>query len=822
MNKRLALIFSVIFFACCPISLAQTSESELYLVSQKALEDGFYDVAIRYVEQFLQTYPQTKKRSDAKLLLGQCYFFKGQFLKAFNTFQELAADPSIQDATLFWTGETYLKTKDYAQAKNYYKKTLDLYPRSDYAAQAAYALAWIDFELGRFDDAEEEFKNFLVNYPQHPLAEDAAFRIGECEYNATRYDSAIQAFRRYLQLFPRSNRLDQVYFYIAESFYYRQEFLESIKNYGLAAQETRNDRTHILTKTGIGWGYLRLRQFIDAQKAFDEAQKLSDEKKIPLEEPLFGLATLFTDTTDYPKALEVYQRIIANYPQSPRINEALLGKANILYISEKYPEAIEAYNQIISQQEKKTGDNTIIEKAGLGLAWTYLKSGNPSKAISTFQNVIGQTTNKIIKVSALTQIGDAYQDIGKFNEALTAYDTILQNFPDTPYTDYAQYRQGVALLKLEKVSSAILSFQSLQKNFPNSKYLAESGYYLGIAHFNKKEWLAAKECMAKFIRELPADHELQPDAHYILALCCQNLKEHDEAMKIFKKIERVYPQDILLAQKIRFGIAKNLYDKGAVAEALKEFKLILYKYPKTPVALDSLLWLGEYYSQIRDIKNSILYYEQIINDYPENLQRSEAIFALGEIFYKNGDYDTALGYFKQITPENGQNIYAKARLAIADTFAQQLSPQVAIETYENIVKNSPEFSRDAYLKMAEIYQKTDDREQAIVFYQKALESKENDTVKTLSNCEILFSIADLYELSGNLQKAVEEYLRIPYLYPSETKWVVKSYLRAARIFENKEDWAQAKTSYEKIMMYPVEERAFAQEKLDRINTQMQQ
>jgi TolA-binding protein len=821
MKNKVIFLLIALSLISAPLCLAQTNETELFLVSQKAFEDGFYDVAIRYIDQFLQGYPQTKKRNEAKLLLGQCYFFKGQFLKAFGIFQELSTVPDYEDAVSFWIGETYLKNKDYVQARNYYKKTLDLFPRSDYAPQAAYALAWIDFELNQFDEAEERFKNFLVNYPQHPLAEDAAFRIGECEYNAARYENAIQSFQRYLQAFSKSNRLDQAYFYIAESFYYRQEFLSSIKNYGLAIQETRSDRTRILAKIGIGWGHLRLKQFVESQQAFEEAQKMGEEKKVFLEEPLFGLATLFTDKNDYDKALQSYQRIIADYPQSPRVNEALLGQANILYITEKYPEAIAVYQSIIDNPQKNTDAMSTIEKAGLGLAWTYLKRGDAQKAILTFQDVIAKTPNKIIKVSALTQIGDAYQDIGQFNDALNAYDAILQNYPDTPYTDYAQYRQGVALLKLEKVNSAILSFQSLQKNFPQSKYLAETGYYLGIAHFNKGDWRVAKECMAKFIHELPADHELQPDAHYIFALCCQNLKEYDEAMKTFKKIERVYPQNIDLVQKVRLGVAKNLYEKGAVAEALKDFKLILYKYPRTSIALEALLWLGEYYTQTLDFKNASLYYEQIINDYPAETQKAEATFALGEISYKNGDYEKALSYFKQITPDNGQSIYAKAKLAIADTFAQQLSPQVAIETYENIIKNSPEFSRDAYLKMAEIYQQMKDKEKAILAYRKALDTKQNADIKTLSDCEILFTIADLYELSGKTQEAIEEYLKIPYLYPAKIKWIVKSYLRAARLFENNEDWEQAKTAYEKIMAYPVDERTFAQEKLDHIRALLQ-
>ena len=101
-----------------PFLRAQDSnEGELFLVAQKAFEDGFYDVAMRYVNQLFEEYPQTEKHIQAKLLLGQCYFFKSQYLKAYDTFQDLLQFSEFKDATLFWLGETYLKGSDYKKAE---------------------------------------------------------------------------------------------------------------------------------------------------------------------------------------------------------------------------------------------------------------------------------------------------------------------------------------------------------------------------------------------------------------------------------------------------------------------------------------------------------------------------------------------------------------------------------------------------------------------------------------------------------------------------------------------------------------------------------
>ena len=47
---------------------AQNQQEELYSTALRAFDDGFYDVAIRYLEQFLQDFPDHAKIVKAKLI----------------------------------------------------------------------------------------------------------------------------------------------------------------------------------------------------------------------------------------------------------------------------------------------------------------------------------------------------------------------------------------------------------------------------------------------------------------------------------------------------------------------------------------------------------------------------------------------------------------------------------------------------------------------------------------------------------------------------------------------------------------------------------
>ena len=810
----LLLVITVSIVTVNP-SQAQNSEKELFLVAQKAFEDGFYDVAMRYIDQLFEQFPQTKKHVQAKLLLGQCYFFKSQYLKAYDTFQGLLKYSEFKDATLFWLGETYLKGSDYKQAEKQYRQLINLYPDSVYTPQASYSLGWSYFEQNELKKAREAFLKLIRSFPSHQLVEDASFKMAETEYNLHSYENAIQYFKDYVLTFPKSRRHAQSYFYIAESYYYLENFLTAVTYYAKTAEIAYDDKLILMAKVSLGWSYLKLEKFTLAQQYFDDAYQFAREKGILSDDVFLGQATFYAETGEPAKAIDSYNYLIQKFPDSERIIEAYLGLSNTYYQNQEYTKAIKTYRLIIDQSSSDPSYRKILEKTYFGLAWAYLKSGNIDSAVESFQTIKSKTESKTVKISALTQIGDAYQDAGQFEKAIEVYDDILKNYPDSPYTDYVQYRQAITLLKMEKIESATLSFQSLQTNFPTSKYLNDINYYLSVAYFKKEDWTVARGYILDFIKGLPRTNEFLAEAYYILALSNFNLKEYKESLQTFYGILRDYPDETALVKNTEIYIAKCDYRMGKIQEALKEFQDLALKYPQSKIAQEALMWLGDHYLEASDFDNAIVHYQRFINRFPGSDRLDLVRYELGRAYQTKGEYDRAVNTFKLINDTPNPELYAKAKLAIADIFSRDLDPNSSIETYQNIINTSPKFKRDAYIKIAEVYKKSGDYTEAISAYKNALESNVKNSEH--SNVKLQFLIADAYQLFNKNNQAVDEYLKISYLYPQDISWVIKAYLRMARIFEDNEQWNEAKITYEKIIKFKTDESKFAQERLDWIN-----
>ncbi len=814
--SRVLFVCLALYSASSPLTWAgpghDEDEKELFLVAQKAFEDGFYDVAIRYIDQFLRKYSETEKRVQARLLLGQCYFFKSQYLKAYDIFQDLLPFSEFKDATLFWLGETYFKGSDYKQAEKYYRQLIEVYPASVYVPQAYYSLAWTRFEQDDYTRAKDLFLKLIKKFPTHSLSEDAVFKLGECEYNTSAYTVASQYFKNYILAYPQSTRRAEAYFYIAESYYSLEDFLTAVTYYAKAADIAYDKKLTFMAKVSMGWSYLKLDKYELSQKCFDEARELSRDEDILSDDIYLGQASLYSKMGEKKKAAETYRELIERFPNSPRIAEAHLGKANVDYTRKDYAEAIKEYQWIIDQYSGEPGRQMILEKATYGLAWTYLKTGNIDLAIKNFEKIMHRTQSKIVKVSALTQIGDAYQDNNALEKAIAVYDRILKDYPDSIYTDYVQFRQGIALLKSNKIEAATLSFQSLQANFPQSKYLNDVKYYLGVAYFTKEDWRQAINYAKDYLKELPASSTFASEAHYICALSDFNLENYAGAIPVFQKIIKNYPAQKPMVWISELSIAKCFYHLGREKEAIKAFKTILAKYPETEATQTSLLWLGDHYFEKAEMDQAVFYYKQLLKDFPGSDKVNVVRYELGQAYQFQGKLDTALNYYKLIDNSVGEAIYAKAKLAIADLFSKDLSPETAIETYLNIALSAPDFKRNAYVKIAGVHEKNKEYKQALAAYEEALNAEE--ALSELSSAEIQFYIADTHEVLNETETAVEAYLKIPYLYTREKAWIIKAYLRTARIFEDNEKWQQAKITYGKIIDYQMEESKYAEERLD--------
>ncbi|HTZ10938.1 MAG TPA: tetratricopeptide repeat protein [Candidatus Margulisiibacteriota bacterium] len=802
----------ILVFFLPQFALAQSDkEKESLFVAKKAFEDGFYDVSLGLAERFLKSYPDSDQRPQVSLLIGECYFHQSKFLEALAQFEPLLQDPSakdIQDAVLYWIAEVHFKGNSFSKSATFYKKIIDDFPKSTYLPAAYYSLGWCLFQEQKFAEALEYFKIAESKYPKEQQAKDIAFKIIECLYNLKDYAGLKEKAKSYLKESSGDNsRSSYFYFYSAEADYYLDNFTDAIQAYSKAISGSSDGKIKALSKLGLGWSYLKSKKYQEAQTAFQEiSQELLERNSVDV--LLLGKAILLTETNKMNEAVKAYEEL-ANVTAQPLIlMQAYLGKADALSSLAEYTEAIKTYKEALSKLDAGLIPADTADKIHYGLAWVYLKEGEFKEAIIEFQKVASASGDNIVKVSALCQIGDAYQDSGDYEKAQQTYDNILKSYPDSLYGDYVQYQLGVTLLKESNYDGAITVFSTLKRNFPESKLMDDATYSLGLAYFQRQDYNTSKELFEKFQEEFK-DSNLKSQALYLLGTSLYNLAKYQEAIEAFKNIIRLYGQETDLVQKAEYEIADCFDQMGNEKEAMARFKTLRSKYPDSVLTAEVMWWLGSYYYRHNDLSLAKRYFYSLTQDFPKSNLVVDAYYALGSISEDEEKHEEAIANFKKVIELGKFDLKGQAAIALADIYTKQGNLELVESTYKNILQEHPGLTYLVYPKIAELYLKKDNYSEALNYYRKSLE-----IVPSRDMAAIQFKIAEILESLNNPDQAIEEYLKIGYLYPDNAKLTVKSLLRIAEIYEGRENFKEAVGIYRKVISLNTEEAKFAQERID--------
>ncbi|MCG2708395.1 MAG: tetratricopeptide repeat protein [Candidatus Omnitrophica bacterium] len=813
------IIIGVLFLTSFSFADEDPQGTELLFMAKKAYEDGFYEVSLGMLERFKKDYQDSANLPQAALLAGQCYFYQGRYLEALNIFEALTNNPesgNFKDDLYFWMGEVHFKGNNFQKAALLYQKLIDNFPRSSFVPAAYYSLGWSFSQLGKFNQAIETFKRLMEKFPHEPQSKDAAFKLIECLYNLKEYSELKTRIKPVFKLYGNDTlRLPYLYFYLAESEYYLGNLDEAAKNYLKSAQAFKEPKVQALAKLGLGWSYLKLTKYKEAEEVLAEIKQSGLDKK-SLDILLLGQAILMSATNRVYEAKKLYEQLIS-LSTDPLISlQAYLGKADAHYNLAEYAQAIDVYKEGLNKIDQEGASGSLppelIDKLRYNLGLAYIKQGQIDSSVDAFNSITGKDSGQADKINLLFQIGQAYQDSGEFVKAEETYAKIIKLYPDSSLLDYAQYQLASLQLKRSNYDAAVASFSYLLKKYPQSKLLPDANYALGSAYFQQADYLRSCEIFAKFRDEFK-DSPLCAQALYMLGVSDISLGKFNEALSVFKDIFKLDPLDIQLQQRIEYEIADCYYKLGQENEAVSRFKLLRAKYPNSKLIQDIMWWLGQYYYRSKDLNLARRYFSSLIKDFPDSQLAADASYAIGLTFSDENKFEQAVDNFSLAIKLGKADLKAQAAVALADIYSRQGRLPEALEQYNQIIKNTPGLAKLLFPRIAQVYSKIGDYAEAKIFYLKSLEVAAPEEM-----ADIRFSLAEALEANSEPEAAIQQYLLAADLDTQAPQLFIRSLLRAAKIYEDKENSKEALKIYKRIIekVPSAPEAGFVQERINGI------
>ena len=92
---------------------------------------------------------------------------------------------------------------------------------------------------------------------------------------------------------------------------------------------------------------------------------------------------------------------------------------------------------------------------------------------------------------------------GRYNEAATAFQGFLKQYPDSSYSDNAQYWLGESYYVTRQFQSALGEFGKVPANYPSSSKVADAKLKMGYIQYELKDWGKARELLSQVVSGYP-------------------------------------------------------------------------------------------------------------------------------------------------------------------------------------------------------------------------------------------------------------------------------------------------------------------------------
>jgi len=340
-------------------------------------QQELYDRAIALYSEVIERDTKGKWAQRAHYQIGKIYKRRYDWDKAVEHYQAIVAlDPTGYYANEAKSGTANIrKNREVIKAKRAeyqnYKAIYDNEPTDEtfnIAAEALYEVARAYESLENHTEAIRNYERMVEEFPEHPKAAQAQFQVGNVYfYTLFDYRGGWPAFVGVTEKFPDSYEASQAGTLLKQT----NEILVEISFLMDEINKFRNKKAVEYQKTGrkitpadmwvmgysdqvvqnfqqIGGNWEKLRNFPRAINAYKTLARDLSHKKFASADAMYRTGALYQQNGEYERAIEAYDNLFENAPESVWRNEAVYQQAVCYRSIREFGSAYEGFKAYMS------------------------------------------------------------------------------------------------------------------------------------------------------------------------------------------------------------------------------------------------------------------------------------------------------------------------------------------------------------------------------------------------------------------------------------------------------------------------------------------
>lgn len=714
--RRLAILL-LVGAACLPAGVVRADTPEEELAAASALFDAKkYPEAAQKLDAFLTAYPKHPKAPTAAFVLGRCRAEQKQYAQAVPAYEKAIAgrDPDILPLAQLGLGEAAYYAKQYDKAAPALEAAVKTSLRPEQAAYAWFWLAQSDFNLKKYQPAEDAYDKVCREYARTPLALPSFYGAGLSALRLDQKDIARSRFREFINRDPKTPER-------AEAMLLMGQIEFDAKHFG----EARADFERLLND--------------NASKGATDALAAAED----------GLIQVLLEQKDYNGAAARLEAVMNRLPATdPQRYRAAFTLGNCRYRQQQYDPAARAYQIAAGSTEP--------EVAAQGLYWNanaLLAENKSAEAAALLAKFVAKYPKHPLASKAQLKAGDAYQAAKQSDAALAAYRAVVTNYPNTPEAEEAKKGlsgivsstndpvQLLAALKnvspaerakgmlrvaqlyydAKKTTEASNTLTDLLKAKPEEETQAEAQYLLGLIYDGIPKPAPAITALAEAVRLRP-NASWAGDAQARLALLYLDAKQPALAEKAANAALAAKPGKET-EEAVRRALVQSQIDQQRWDAALASDQALLDSNPSAETLATARYlqaWITEKQGKAED---ALALWTKIADDSTKSPYTSEALLRVGNALLKAEKYDQAQARYEKLLSDDPKSSFAiEARFNLGSALFNQNHPAEAAADFDAVAmdKTAGAYIPSGLYWAGVAYDKADKKPEAIQRFDKLI------------------------------------------------------------------------------------------------------
>jgi len=426
---------------------------------------------------------------------------------------------------------------------------------------------------------------------------------------------------------------------------------------------------------------------------------------------MFRLGESASAAQDYEGALKAFEDLLAANPNDSMRQQTLLGKGEALYYLNRPADAVLVLEPLTAAEIKEETR----ARALYTLGKIHTESGDTDAALKTFKSLIEEIPNSPFVPFSHYQLAFAYLARNEGENAAVEFSAVASSAAaDENLRMEARFRAAETYDKIGWFSAAVGAYEQLRKDFPDSTYTQRADYGYAWALYHAGKYAEATVAVEAFLKKHPGKPDVPKDAKntqktvgmkYLLGNCLQQQKRYDDAIAQYTKIRADYP-DSEFAVRSLYKLAWCLYLNGQLEEAKTNILAYLEK-PSDPNRVgDAAFLLGTIMVASGDYEKAYEEFRLVSEKYSGSEFGAESLFKAGECLAQLGRTDEAAQVFETFAKQYPENpLTEQALLRVGDAALLTSSFEAAVERYKKIIESptTPEVEEDTLYRLAITY-----------------------------------------------------------------------------------------------------------------------